>query len=120
MKINIKNVEELVFQDKNLWKKMPEMIYLRDQWRMSKMSPMLKGLGRKSLLDFLRSVKNSHEDVLSEYFKTTVTIDKIERTLVKNVVLSINEEEPNFDFEELYTDFSTYRDKDKVYITFWR
>jgi len=120
MRINIKNVEELVFENKNLWKRMPEMVYLRDQWRMSKMSPMLRGLGRKSLLDFLRSAKNGHEDILSDYFKTTVTIDKIERSIVKNLVFSVADEDPRFEFEDTYADFSLYRKEDKVYVTFWR
>jgi hypothetical protein len=120
MKINIQNVEELIFQNKEIWKKMPEMSHLRDQWRMSKMSPVLRALGRKSLLDFLRSAKGAHEDILSEYFKTTVTIDKIERSIVKNIELDVQEEDPSFEFEDIYTSFSTYRNKDKIYITFWR
>ena len=81
---------------------------------------MLRAMGRKSLLDFLRNAKNTHEDLLSQHFNTLVTIDKIERHLVKNVEFSIDDEYFDFEFEDIYTAFSTYRKNDKVYLTFWR
>lgn len=119
MRINIQNVEELIFQDKDLWKKIPELVYLRDQWRMSRMTPMLRALGKKSILDFLRSAKGFHEDVLSEHFGTMVTIDKIDRHLVSHREFSVGDE-IDFEDSESFTGFSTYRKEDKIYITFWR
>jgi hypothetical protein len=119
IRINFQNVEDLIFHDKEAWKNMPDLVYLRDQWRMSKMSPMLRALGRKSLLDFLRSAKDRHEDVLSLYFKDTVTIDKIDRHLVKNIEFGLDDE-PELEFAEIYSGFSTFRKKDKIHITFWR
>jgi hypothetical protein len=119
MRINIQNVESLIFENKDIWKKMPEMIHLRDQWRISRMTPMLRALGKRSLLDFLKGAKGYHEKALSEHFGTTVTIDKIERNLVKNLEFSVDEN-PEFDFEENYTAFSTYRKGDTIYMTLWR
>lgn len=119
MRITIQNVEELVFHDKDLWKNMPELIHLRDQWRISKMTPVLRALGRKSLLDFLRTAKGVHEEVLSEHFGETVTIDKIDRHLVSNKSLRVGEE-PDLEDAEIYTGFSCYRNKEEIYITFWR
>jgi hypothetical protein len=120
MRINIQNVEELIFQNKEIWQKMPDLMYLRDQWRMSNMTPMLRAMGKKSLLEFLRVAKESHEDIISEHFQTMVTIDKIERHIVKNVEFSVDDEDLNFDSHEIYTAFSTYRKGDKIYMTFWR
>ena len=120
MRINIQNVEEMVFMDKDAWRKMPELIYLRDQWRMSRMSPILRSLGRRSVLDFLAKAKNHHEHALSSHFGEDVTIDKIERHLVKNMEFTTECELVDFDLEEHYTAFSTHRDKDKIYVTFWR
>jgi hypothetical protein len=119
MRINIQNVEELVFENKEVWKKMPELIHLRDQWRMSMMTPMLRALGRKSVLDFLRNAKETHEDSLSEYFGTQVTIDKIDRHLVANKSFKVSEE-PDLEDAEIYTGFSCYRTKEDIHITFWR
>lgn len=122
VQINIQNVEELIFYNKEIWKKMPELVHLRDQWRMSKMTPILRAMGRKALLDFLKSAKNIHEDILSDHFKTEVTIDKIERHLVKNIEFSLDDfdEYEDFEFNEVYTSYSVFRDDKKVYITFWR
>ena len=123
IQINIQNVEELIFNNKEIWKKMPELVHLRDQWRMSKMTPILRAMGRKSLLDFLKSAKNIHEDILSDHFGTEVTIDKVERHLVKNIEFSIenlDEKEMDFELSEIYTSYSVFRDENKVYVTFWR
>jgi hypothetical protein len=119
MRINFQNVEDLIFHDKNVWKSIPDLIHLRDQWRMSKMSPILRALGRKSLLDFLRSAKKMHEDAMSMYFNEMVTIDKIERHLVKNIEFELDDE-AELEFNDIYSGFSVFRKKDKISITFWR
>lgn len=120
MRINIQNVEELIFQNQEIWRKMPDLIHLRDQWRISKMTPILRAMGKKSLIEFLKQTKTSHEDILSEYFNEMVTIDKIESHIVKNVEFSIEDDDFNLDFHEEYTGFGTYRKQDKIYITLWR
>lgn len=120
MRLNIQNVEELIFHNKDIWKKMPELVYLRDQWRMSQMTPILRAMGRKSVLDFLKKAKGVHEDIISEHFGTLVTIEKIERNLVTNLEFSVNDENVDFELEDEYTAFSSYRNGEKVYVTFWR
>ena len=120
MRLNIQNVEELVFHDKEAWKFMPELVHLRDQWRVSKMAPALRSMGRKAVLDFLRQAKGRHERALSERFGEEVTIDKIESHLVKNLEFSAEEEFPDVDPEMNYTGFSSFRRGDKVFLTFWR
>lgn len=120
MHINIQNVEELIFQNKEIWRKMPELVYLRDQWRMSRTTPVLRAMGRKSILDFLRKAKGVHEQVISDHFGTAVTIDKIERHLVLNTEFSVDDDNVDFELEDDYTAFSTYRKEGKVYVTFWR
>lgn len=120
MRINIQNVEDKIFQNKEIWRKMPDLVYLRDQWRLSKMTPMLRAMGKKSIIDFLYKAKSTHEDILSEHFNESVTIDKIDRHLVKNVEFSIDEEVPELETDDNYTAFSTYRKDNKIYVTFWR
>lgn len=120
MRINIQNVEDKVFLNKEIWRKMPDLVYLRDQWRLSRMTPMLRAMGRKSIIDFLSKAKLAHEEILSEYFNEPVTIDKIDRHLVKNIEFSIDEEVPQLETEDHYTAFSTYRKDNKLHVTFWR
>lgn len=119
MQINIQNVEELIFQDKEIWRKMPEMIHLRDQWRISRMTPMLRAMGKKSLLDFLKNAKREHEEILSDYFGKMVTIDRIDRNLVVNKQFIVGEE-PELEDSEIFTGFSTYRKGNEIKVTFWR
>lgn len=119
MKINILNVENLIFYDKEVWKLMPDLIHLRDQWRVSKMSPMLRAMGKKALNDFLLQAKK-YEKTLSERFGKNVTIDRIENRVVKNIEFSVNEEFPDIDPEIDFSGISTHREGDKVFLTFWR
>lgn len=120
MKINIINVEELVFYNNKFWKKMPDLIHLRDQWKLSKISPTLREMGRKALNNFLYEIQKKSEDDLLEIFGVEVTIDRIENRIVKNVEFSIDEEFPNIQPEINYTGFNSYREGNKVFITFWR
>ena len=120
MRLNIQNVEDLVFHDKEARRLMPDLVHLRDQWRVSKMAPSLRAMGRKALLDFLREAKGRHEDALSERFGARVTIDRLEGHLVKNLEFSVDDEFPDLDPEMDYAGFSSFRRGDKVFITFWR
>ena len=109
IRINIQNVEEIIFQDDKMWREIPDLRYLREQWKLSKISPILRAMGKKSLLEFLNKAKKEHENAISKYLATSVTID--------NVELDLNLIEAQ---ESLYSYFGTYRKKDKIYITFWR
>jgi hypothetical protein len=120
MNINIQNVEDVIFYDPEVWRKLPDLAHLRDQWRMSKISPVLRAMGKKALLDFLKISKNTHEKALSLHFGQSVTIDRIDRNLVKNLEISISEEDFMMESDESYTGLSAYRKEDKLYITFWR
>jgi len=116
MKITIKNAEELIFKDAKIWKKIPELIDHRNQWSISCLSPTLKQTGKKAILDFLKKVD---ENILSEYFGETVQVDRLDYHMVKSIEFDINE---NIDLNEfsIYTGFSSYREKDRLKIVFWR
>lgn len=120
MVINIINVEELVFYDKEVWKGMPELVHLRDQWRVSKMSPALRGMGKKAISDFLKIAKGKHEATLSKRFGMEVTIDRIETRVVKNMEISASEEFPDIDPEIDPNGLSVHREGERVFLTFWR
>jgi hypothetical protein len=124
VQINIQNVEEIIFQDDKIWREMPDLRYLREQWKLSKISPILRAMGKKSLLEFLNKAKKEHENAISKYLATSVTIDKLDYFIVKNMEFSIDDAELDLNLieaqESLYSYFGTYRKKDKIYITFWR
>ena len=124
IKINIQIVEDVIFKNDKIWKELPDMIHLRDQWKLSKISPVLKAMGKKALLDFLNKVKKEHENIISKHLNTSVTIDKLDYHIIKNLEFSIQDAELELNLieaqEPLYSYFGTYRKKDKIYITFWR
>lgn len=120
MLINLANVEELIFYEKDVWRKMPELVHLRDQWRVSKMSPMLRAMGKKAIIDFLSSAKGKYEKTLSDAFGAEVTIDTIETRLVKSIEFSSEDEFPEIAPENEFTGISTFRDGERVFLTFWR
>ncbi len=122
VEINIHNIEEVIFNDSNLWKKLPDLRHIRDQWKLSQMSPVLRAMGQKAKLDFLNKSKKAHEDIISKYLGTTVTITKIDKNVVKNMELNIEDAELdlNLESESLYPRFSTYLKENKLKITFWR
>jgi len=120
MRINIQNVEELIFYNKEIWQKIPDLIHLRDQWRISRISPVLRAMGKKSLLDFLNQAKPIHEEILSDHFDKLVTIDRIESNIIKNTEFFVEDDDVNLDSHEIYNGFSIYRKKNKVYVTLWR
>lgn len=124
VRINIQNVEEIIFQNDQIWRDLPDLRHLREQWRLSKISPALRAMAKKSMLDFLNKSKKSHEDIISKHLGTTVTIDKLDYYLVKNLDFPIEDAELELNLLEaetpLYSYFGTYRKKDRIYITFWR
>lgn len=119
MRINIQNVEDLIFHDKDVWRSIPDLIHLRDQWRVSKMAPMLRAMGRKALIDFLNTAKGRHEKALSEIFGTHVTIDSLDGRLVKNVEFNVGDDMPEIP-GDTYSGCSSFRRGEKVFVTFWR
>ena len=89
MKIGIQNIEELIFKNSYIWKKMPDLIDLRNQWSLSQISPSLRQTGKKALLDFLQK---ADEKVLSEYFGEKITIDRLDYNSIKNIEFNTNED----------------------------
>jgi hypothetical protein len=122
IRINIHNVEDVIFKNNEIWKQLPEIRYLRDQWRMSKISPIFKAMAKKSMIDFLNKVNLDQEKIISKQLGTSVTIDKLDYHLINNLDFHIDDAEFELSLisEELYSYFTTYRKGDRIYATFWR
>ena len=101
---------------------MPDIRYFRDQWRLSKISPVFKAMGKKALLDFLNKINQDQEKIIAEKLGEEILIEKLDYLVVKNMELDIEDAELDLNLvsESLYSYFSTYRTKDKLYVTFWR
>lgn len=115
--INLQNVEELVFMDRNLQREIPECRPLFDQWKLSVQIPSLKSMGKRAKLDLLGRL-DEFKDILSRYFKTSVTIDKLDYHIAKNFEFSVDDVQ--IDDVEGYLDFTASRVGERLYVSFWR
>lgn len=118
MKLNLQNIEDILFMDKKLHQLFPEFRHYFDQWRIGKTVPGMQTLSKKTLLDTLNSLHTEHLDKLKEYFGSEITLEKIDYHIVKNKMFTLDNIEL-CDFAE-YHDCCITRNKEEVRVTFWR
>ena len=116
--INFQNVKDLIASDAKATSLLPEFKHFFDTWKFSVRFPTFKSLGDKALIDFLLSLKPENIKVLEQYFGTSVSIDALDYRIVKNVKLPLGEE-GNLQMEG-FPNFSIYRDRYHLYISYWR
>jgi hypothetical protein len=124
LKFNFSNIEELVFHDKEAQKMLPTGYFsVFEQWRIAKRLPMLSGIGKQAVLDLLNLL--TEEDILSleMYFGDKIVVEKLNYSITRNIKVSLAE---STDFcNKLceivdFSYFSTWRDDEFLYISFWR
>ena len=120
MHINLQNVEQLIFSDNNLRRLLPEFQALFDSWKVAQMAPALRNLGKRSILDFLQGLQDSHIEILEGYFKEVVTVEKLDYHIVRNISSDIDDAELVLDEFSGFVDVAAYRDENQLYISMWR
>lgn len=120
MQINLLNVEELIFRDKNAQRALPEFKHLYDQWSLSQQIPALKFVGRKVLIDFLLELNSEHILALESHFEQPITLDKFDDQCVKSDEIDCLELQDRLCEQEGFTDFCISRKDNLTYISFWR
>lgn len=119
MKINFKNIENIIFYDTELQKKLPEFRHLFDQWRLSHVIPGMKQSGQRSVLELLNTLSSDSIKILEEHFQEDVIIDKLNYKLVENYESCIENCEEICQFTE-FVEIAATRNKENVKLTFWR
>ena len=120
MNLNLNNAEELIFHDKGVQKLLPEFQDLFNQWRFAFVTPGFKSLGKKSVMDLLNGLTPEHVEILEKHFKSKVTISKMDYHVIRNCEFKLAEVESGLENIEGFPYFCMSRDKDQVYISFWR
>ena len=110
---------DVVFYDDEVWKYVPELAHLRDQWRLSMLSPALRITGRRALSEFLSAAKDRHEGALSRRFGRGVTIDSIDSRVVRNLEFKASGETEELEIEGGHSGFALHREEDRVFMTLW-
>lgn len=81
----------------------------------------LRGISKAAILDFLNNLNENDIAILEEYFQERVFIERLNYSVAMNKELSLDQDccDELCSIEgDFY--FSTWRNKDKVHITFWR
>lgn len=123
LQLNFSNVEELIFFDKDIQNLLRiDMFSIFEQWRMAKRIPYLASLGKQAILDFLNTVTDEDLIILEQYFGEKIEVEKLNYTVVQNFTIPLSESEicETLCGIETLNYFSTWRDKENLYITFWR
>ena len=120
--INLQNVEELIFFDKETYELFPDSKVYFDQWMLAQRIPSLRSLGKRSVIDFLNSVTDEGIERLESYFEDSVTLELIDYHIVKTHSFNVEdvEEKLNYTSTVGYNNFNVSRNKNIVNITFWR
>ena len=117
--INIANVEELIFYDKNIPPLIPEFNQIFKFWKFGTVYG-IRSLSRQALFDFLNSINGKHIEILKNYFKVDISVDNIDHHIVKDFKVPIAEADCAILGLKGYRNFTTYRDDNYLYICFWR
>ncbi len=120
MNLNLTNVEELVFYDQRAQRLIPHHQSFFKQWKLAKMTPALRSLGKRAILDFINALTLDDIKVLETHFGNEITLTKVNYNLVSNYSCLLDDAEEILSEVEGFVDFTVYRDKDHLYISHWR
>lgn len=121
--LNFSNVEELIFYDKEAQKMLPSSYFsLFEQWRIAKRLPMLKDIGKQALLDFLNGLTDADIESLELYFGESLAVERLNYSIAQNVKIPIEEGKICQELCDIQSMnyFSTWRDEEFLYVSFWR
>lgn len=119
MKLNLKNIEELIFFDTQARALLPEFRHLFDQWQLGQRISGMKTLGQRSVLELINSLESHHIEKLEEYFSDKIILDKIDTRIVANYQFNLDQPNNLCEFSG-FIDMCAYRTENKVFVSFWK
>lgn len=120
--LNFSNVESVIFYNKNVKDQLPHRLLKHYHlWTVGKRNPMLRSMARKAILDFLNNITDDDLQVIENVLGEEINLTKLDYSSVKNLAVPISDDVGSAlcDIKENFY-FSTFRDCDNLYITFWR
>lgn len=122
LKIDSSNIEKLIFENNSIHSIFPA--YCSNYFEQCKLGvkfPFLRNLAKRTTLDFLNELDN-FTDLLESFFKDQVVIEKLHYESVLNVKLPLDKMEICNKLCEInyFNYFTTWRDEQHLYISFWK
>ena len=118
--LNFSTVEKMIFQDQEVQKILPaSMFNYFEQWKLGFRVPALRQISKQAALDFLNQLTEEHVKILEEYFGESLVLEKLNYKSVENLKIPLDEicdALCGIEFQH----FSTWRDDEYFYISFWR
>jgi len=118
--LNLQNVEELIFHDKEVCKLLPQYQGNFSQWSLGYRVPALRQLGKRALADFLISLAPKDVEVLENHFGDLIEVDKLDYHIVQNFDTTLEEAECCLSEKGEIGNISIYRNDNYLYISMWR
>lgn len=118
--LSIKDLENLVFTNKIIQSKLPKYKFLFDSYFMSLINPSFKNLGIRSLIEFSNLVTPADVKIISDELGFEVDVSTVYNSKVNYLEGDINSIELMLDIDQVYSDMTIYRNKNKVKVLQWR
>jgi len=122
--INFSNVEELIFENSDEIRGLLPAYYSSffEQWKLGRQLPMLKQVGRSAMLDFLNHIREEDVAKLEEFFGERIVVEKLNYSTVQNLQVPLDQIDVCQKLCEVvgFNYFSTWRDDEYLYVSFWR
>ncbi len=121
LKINLTNIESLIFRNHNAKILLADLRPIFDKWLLSYRVPALSNMRKQAMIDLLNSLDGSHIEKLARLFEDIVIVENIDHHTVKNLEFSIQDSiESELTSYASYNIMSVTRSADKVSITLVR
>jgi len=120
--LNFTNIEELLFYNENVKNSLPQHLLTHYyQWELGRKNQYLRSIAVRALFDFLNEITEIDVQLFGKLLSDEVEVEKFDYKTVKNFKIPID----NNVCETLckiggYNYFTTYRDKDFIYLSCWR
>ncbi len=119
LRINLGNIEELVFSDKRVHVLLPELTHEFQQWQLGQQVPSLRNLGKRAVIDALNKL-GKHLAVLEEHFGTAIDVEILDYGVVKNVTADVEDAENELCKLEGFPNLAVSRVGGRIYVSAWR
>jgi hypothetical protein len=120
IEIDLNNVEELVFHERDFVDFIPDFHQYYDQWYLSRTNPYLKDVGRKALMNFLNNITEKQKSKIEEKFGEKVQIDRPNKTGAYSFDADVDSLESLLNETNPYGYPRLFRKGQRVFVTVWR